>query len=330
MVGKHKDIVMINIHECVSLKPYTVFKIGGPARYFCEIQNAEALQEAVRWAKAHTTPFVVLGSGSNVLVSDNGYPGLVIRLLMRDTEKISDEVLYVAAGASMATVAHFATTCGLGGFEWAIGIPGTIGGSIVGNAGCYGSEMKDVVQTITILECPIFNFQFSINESISNDLNIENSLKIENGKLNIHETNNKDCNFSYRHSIFKDHPERIIIGAELKLFPRDSAESTALVREYSTKRTITQDIGSPCAGCIFKNPKNDKPGLSISAGQLIDAAGLKGMRVGGAMVSLKHGNFIINTGNATARDVKELISIIKSKVKSAHGVELEEEIRYIG
>src|SRR3989344_2602935 len=174
------------------------------------------------------------------------------------------------------------------------------------------------------------NFQFSINESISNDLNIENSLKIENGKLNIHETNNKDCNFSYRHSIFKDHPERIIIGAELKLFPRDSVESTALVREYSKKRTITQDIGSPCAGCIFKNPKID-PDISgsISAGQLIDAAGLKGMRVGGAMVSLKHGNFIINTGNATAGDVKQLIAYIKEKVKSAHGVELEEEIRYL-
>lgn len=294
---------MLNIHEYVSLKSYTVFKIGGPARYFCEIQNTGELQEVVQWAKARNLPFMVLGAGSNVLVSNEGYPGLVIRLLMRDMKKRSENALFVEAGASMASAAHFAVTHGLGGFEWAVGIPGTIGGSVFGNAGCYGSEMKDVIERVTILDT---------------------------STTALRHYSNTACGFFYRHSIFKKHPEWIIVGAMLKLFPRDSAESNSLVRKYSKTRAITQDIGSQCAGCIFKNFIPPDGGAQVSAGKLIDEAGLKGTKIGGAMVSLKHGNFIVNSGNATAKDVKQLVALIKEKVKSAHSIELEEEIRYIG
>ncbi|OGF74591.1 UDP-N-acetylenolpyruvoylglucosamine reductase [Candidatus Giovannonibacteria bacterium RIFCSPHIGHO2_02_FULL_46_20] len=307
------SLSMLNIREHISLRPYTVFKIGGPALYFCEIQNVEELQEATRWAEARTMPFVILGAGSNVLISDEGYSGLVIRLLMRDIEQRSDDVLHVAAGASMAAVAHFATTCGLGGFEWAIGIPGTVGGSIFGNAGCYGGEMKDVVERVNI---------FDASKAINYPPERERLERA--GKLPT-----TNCLFSYRYSIFKKHPEWIIVSATLKLVSRDPIESAALMREYGKKRATAQDIGSPCAGCIFKNFTPSDGGAKISAGQLIDAAGLKGTKVGGAMVSFKHGNFIINTGNATAEDVKQLIVLIKEKIKAVHGAELEEEIRIL-
>lgn len=294
---------MLDIHEHVSLKPYTVFKIGGAARYFCAIQNIDELQEVVGWAKTRNLPFMVLGAGSNVLVSDEGYFGLVIRLLMRDMKKESENALVVEAGVSMASAAHFSISHGLGGMEWAIGIPGTIGGSVFGNAGCFGGEMKDIIESVDVFD----------------------TLCATNCQLLT-----TNCSFSYRNSVFKEHPELIIAGATLKLSPRDSMQSTALVHEYSKMRITTQDIGSQCAGCIFKNFTPSDGGAKIPAGKLIDDAGLKGTKIGGAMVSLKHGNFIINTGGATAKDVKQLVALIKDKVKSMHGIELEEEIRYIG
>lgn len=310
MAGKYKDIIMVHIQEHVSLKPYTVFKIGGPARYFCEIQTTKELRDAMQWAKERNAPFVVLGAGSNVLVSDEGCPGLVIHMQMRGMEKIEDTILRFDAGVSMAAAVHFALSCGLGGFEWAIGIPGTIGGSVFGNAGCFGGEMKDVVESIDVFNTSTMALQHYSNTA---------------------------CNFSYRHSIFKEYPEWIIVNATLKLPPLDSAHGAALVREYGKQRVTTQDIGSQCAGCIFKNPARSDDwvtpsdgGAKIPAGQLIDEAGLKGTKVGGATVSLKHGNFIVNTGNATASDVRQLIAFIKEKVKSVYDIELEEEIRYIG
>ncbi|MEK9175317.1 MAG: UDP-N-acetylmuramate dehydrogenase [Patescibacteria group bacterium] len=295
------------IQENITLAPYTVFKIGGQARYFCEAQNLDEIREALLFAKNYNVPFFVLGAGSNILASDDGFDGLIIKMNLRNLEfRKSDflgklDFLVMAdAGVSMAQAVNFSVNQGLGGFEWAIGIPGTVGGSVFGNAGCFGLETKDIVESVNVLEVDMTN------------------------NCVIKELNNTECNFKYRHSIFKQHPEWIILGANLHLFPRGAEESKKMILEYTKKRIGLQDIGSQCAGCIFKNISPEKP-----SGLLIDQAGLKGTSVGGAMVSKKHGNYIINTGNATARDVKELVSIIKSKVKSFHGVNLEEEIRYL-
>ena len=285
----------MEIREHVLLAPYTVFKIGGPARYFCEVATVEELQEAFSWASGKSLPYVVLGAGSNVLVSDTGFSGLAIRMALREIRKEKEHDIYFGAGVSMASAVSVSIAEGRSGFEWGVGIPGTIGGSVYGNAGCFGGEMKDVVESVEVFD----------------------SQTAKNYKLST-----INCEFGYRNSIFKKHPEWIIVGASLQLVAGDSTLSRQKVLEYTKKRTASQDIGTQCAGCIFKNPAHP-------AGYLIDTAGLKGARVGAAMVSNRHANYIINTGGATARDVRALIGTIKEKVKQIHGVELEEEIRYI-
>jgi len=309
----------MQINENVTLASFTVFKIGGPARYFCEVKNKDEVAEAIRWAgnkfAGRGAPFFILGAGSNVLISDEGFPGLVIKMNLQEIkmapppalpigkeDRGKEKIIYAAAGVAMAKAVNFTIENGLSGFEWGVGIPGTIGGSVFGNAGCFGGEMKDIVESVEIFNGP--------------------NLK------------NKDCKFSYRSSIFKKHPEWIILGVTLNLKKGNPAESRKKILEYSKERISestqasgekgAQEIGAECAGCIFKNPKPD-----LSAGFLIDTAGLKGKKIGGAMVSVKHGNFIINTGGATAKDVKELIECIKTEVQKKHGVILEEEIRLI-
>ncbi len=288
--------VFMNIQENIMLSPKTVFKIGGPARYFCEVTNSEDLSQAITWAHDHHVKFFILGAGSNVLVSDDGFAGLAIKMNMRGIE-IVGSTLVAGAGVSMALATNHALQNNLSGFEWAIGIPGTIGGSVFGNAGCFGSEMKDVVQTVEVFDADSGR-QFPLHVA--------------------------DCNFRYRHSIFKENSSWIILGATLRLSPGKSEESRAKVLEYTKKRAASQDIGAQCAGCIFKNISP-----YVSAGKLIDSTGLKNLTVGGATVSPKHANYIVNNGKATAHDVRALIKLIKEKVKEKQDVELEEEIRYI-
>ena len=289
------------IKENILLAPYTVFKIGGPARFFCEVKDKEDLAEAFLLAKEKSLPVFVLGAGSNVLVSDEGFAGLVIKINFGGLNVVPTQgrdggsKIVASAGVSMARAVNFAAENNLGGFEWGVGIPGTIGGSVFGNAGCYGWEIKDVVDSVEIFD----------GESFKN-------------------LRNSECRFTYRDSIFKKHPDWIIFGATLKLAPAGPKESRAKILEYSKKRAVSQNIGSECAGCIFKNPKPD-----MAAGFLIDAAGLRGKQFGKAMVSKKHANFIINTGGATARDVRALIGLVKAEVQKKHGVLLEEEIRII-
>ena len=289
----------MNIQEHIILAPYTVFKIGGPAHYFFEAKNREEIREAVAWACKQSMPLFVLGAGSNVLVSDEGFDGLVLKINARNV-RVEGDMLIADAGASMGQAVSVAMQRGLGGLEWAIGIPGTVGGSVFGNAGCFGAETKDAIAAVDVLQYPEM-------------LCLKNS----------------DCDFSYRTSAFKRHPEWIILGAVYKLSAQDPEDIKRLIAEYSKKRTVTQDIGSKCAGCIFKNAIDPNSGSLISAGYLIDTAGMKGVSVGGAMVSPKHANFIINTGGATAHDVKQLISMIKEKIRSYHGIELHEEMRYL-
>ncbi|MDP3762544.1 MAG: UDP-N-acetylmuramate dehydrogenase [bacterium] len=287
----------MEMKENVFLKPFTVFQVGGPARFFVETRSREEIVAALKWAGEKNIPSFILGLGSNILVSDKGFPGLVIKIsggkVSRDGDLITAE-----AGAKMAEVVNFSLQNGLVGFEWAIGVPGTIGGSVRGNAGCFGSEMKDFVACADVF-----------------DAKTGRELKLSNS----------ECRFSYRQSIFKEKPEFVVLGASLRLKSGGSGAAKERLGEFVKERVQGQDIGSKTAGCVFKNPSSE-----IRAGALVDKAGLKGTRIGGAVVSDKHANFIINTGAASAEDIVMLVGLIKERVHRKFDVFLEEEIQYVG
>lgn len=311
----------IAIQEDEALAGHTVFRIGGPARFFVTADQTEDCMSALRAARSLGLPWVILGGGSNVLVSDRGFRGMVIRPT-GGAINIAGDRLRADAALPMARVVSESLASGLRGFEWAIGVPGTIGGSVRGNAGCFGSEMRDAVEAISV-----FNTHSGETEEWSAEA----------------------AEFGYRSSIFKRRPELVVTAATLRLRPGDPAEGQALVRAYTAHRTAAQDIGSQSAGCIFKNVPWDRrdidqekllarfPGLGpsgtvpgISAGFLIDRVGLKGYRIGGAKISERHGNFILNTGGATAEEVIMLIALAKERVHRTYGILLEEEIQYVG
>ncbi len=311
----------IVMEESEPLARHAVFKIGGPARFFVAAKSAKDVAAGVQLARERGAPWVMLGAGSNVLVSDQGFPGVVIhpaagRIRVTGTELIAD------AGAPMARAVAAAAQAGLTGFEWAIGVPGTIGGSVFGNAGCFGSEMQDVVSSVAV-----FNALTGATESWPGS----------------------EARFSYRDSIFKRRPELVILSATLALRPGDSASGQRLIREHTARRAEAQDIGTHSAGCMFKNipwtrrdvdperllerhpelvPFRQNP--AIPAGFLIDQVGLKGRAIGRAKVSERHGNFFLNTGGATAEEVVMLAGLAKERVHRRYGLLLEEEIRYVG
>jgi UDP-N-acetylmuramate dehydrogenase len=245
----------------------------------------------------------------------------VIHLVSGGIEVKVDEVI-VDAGVLLARLVATALAKGLSGIEWAIGIPGSLGGSIRGNAGCFGGEMKDVVETIRVYDT-------------------------KRGEEFVLPGNAAE--FGYRDSIFKRHPEWVILSATVKLFPGDTARSQALIREYATKRTAAQAIGSKSCGCIFKNIPWGRKGISkekilmrfpgmppsgtvdgIPVSYLISEAGLKGRRIGDIEVSQRHANYFVNHGNGTADEVAMLIALVKEYVHRTFGLVIEEEIQYVG
>ncbi len=287
------------IQRNIPLAPLTTFKIGGPAKYFLKVKNKNELVEAIKWAKKKNLPagkavlpYFILGGGSNILVSDKGFNGLIIELLIRDCQLLGNKIL-VGAGMSLAKLVTFSIKNGLTGLEWAVGIPGTIGGAVRGNAGALGHSISEYLEKVKILRAD-----------------------------KIIELKNKEIGFSYRQSIFKRNQD-IILEAVLALKKGKAQESKKIIKE-NIQRRITAHPAQPSAGCIFKNPKPS------SAGLLIQQCGLKGKQIGGAKISQKHANFIVNTGQAKARDVRALIALIKRKVKDRFNIELEEEIKYIG
>lgn len=309
-----------DIQENVSLRPHTVFKIGGRARFFVEVCSREDMQSALEFAKTKGLPFFMAGAGSNILVSDKGLNGLFIKNLAKNTE-IKGEEMFCESGAMMPYIADRAAKAGLSGFEWGIGVPGTVGGSVRGNAGCYGGEMKDVVRSVEVFDADNRRTRTFLNE---------------------------ECEFHYRDSVFKRNPGIVVLSATLVLKKGTEVAVRARMRELTKRRGDTQDIGAKCAGCIFKNVlwarrdinkeelirrfpalnrfENDS---AISAGFLIDEAGLKGKKIGGAQISRKHTNFFINSGDATAEDIVMLIAIAKEYVHRKFGILLEEEIQYV-
>lgn len=305
----------------VPLATHTVFNIGGTARYFYEAGSREDLIAALQWARQYALPFFILGAGSNTLVLERGFSGIVIKPAYTGMELMGNAIT-ADAGAMMPRIASFAAAHHLAGFEWAIGIPGTLGGSVRGNAGCFGKSMADVVETVLAYD----------------------AILCREKKFS-----HRDISFSYRESIFKKHPEYVILSATISLPTGRLQDIHALTREHSLRRVETQAIGEQCAGCIFKNVPWERysfdarqkilarfPALlrfknqsHIPAAFVVDELGLKGHSIGQASISKKHANFFINNGGATAHEMAMLISHCKEYVHRKTGILLEEEIQYV-
>jgi len=297
MIGKELPTIQKNI----SLAKYTTFKIGGKARYFFIAKTKKDLIKAISFAQKSKIPFFILGGGSNLLVSDKGYKGLVIKIQMTRILKKQAGTIYAEAGAKLTDSVKISLKDGLTGLEWAAGIPGaTIGGAIYSNAGAFGKSMKNIVEKVEVLDL--------------------RNLKIKNFK-------NKDCKFSYRESVFKKNKNLILISATFKLKKREKEKIKGLIEKYLKHRKTIQPLNYPSAGSVFKNPtiKNK----SLKAGELIEKCGLKGKRIGKVKVSEQHANFIVNLGGAKEKDVKKLINLIKRKVKSKFKIVLEEEVQFL-
>lgn len=299
--------ILPQIKENVLLKNYTTFKIGGPAKYFFIAKTKEDLKKAIILAKKINLPFFILGKGSNILISDKGYNGLVINFQFSNL-KFQKNKIIAGGGISLGVLVNKSIKKGLTGLEWAIGIPGTLGGAIYGNAGAFGNTIADIVKSVEVLQILGFKNQKS---------------KIKNYKFKIKKFKNKECQFSYRESVFKHKKNLIILSAELELKKAKKEEIKKKIFQYLDHRKKNQPLDFFSAGSIFKNP------LGYSAGKLIEECNLKGERIGDAQISEKHANFIVNLGKAKASDVKKLINLIKKKVKKRFKINLEEEICYL-
>ena len=278
------------------MKNHTTFRIGGPADALALPKTPEEVAEVVRFCHEHAQPYYVLGNGSNLLVSDEGYRGLVLQLYRNFNDiQVNGETITVQSGAMLAAVARTAYQTGLTGLEFASGIPGTIGGAVVMNAGAYGGEMKNVLKEVTVLT--------------------------KEGEVLVIPA--KALELGYRTSVIPKNGW-IVLGAVLQLKKGDQEQILARMEELKEQRITKQPLDLPSAGSTFKRPE------SYFAGKLIMDAGLRGFTVGGAQVSEKHCGFVVNRGNATAADVWELICEVKRRVKEMTGVELEPEVKLLG
>ena len=278
------------------MKNHTTFRIGGPADALALPKTPEEVAEVVRFCHEHAQPYYVLGNGSNLLVSDEGYRGLVLQLYRNFNDiHVNGETITVQSGAMLAAVARTAYQTGLTGLEFASGIPGTIGGAVVMNAGAYGGEMKNVLKEVTVLT--------------------------KEGEVLVIPA--KALELGYRTSVIPKNGW-IVLGAVLQLEKGDQEQILARMEELKEQRITKQPLDLPSAGSTFKRPEG------YFAGKLIMDAGLRGFTVGGAQVSEKHCGFVVNRGNATAADVWELICEVKRRVKEMTGVELEPEVKLLG
>lgn len=281
------------------MSKHTSFKVGGKADIFIKINDIQDLKYILDFTKKNNIPLTIIGNGSNVLVKDNGIRGITIYLnfddIQIDEEQNGEVIVTVGSGVKLAMLAVILQKKGIAGFEFASGIPGTIGGAIRMNAGAYGKEMKEVVENVTYMD--------------------------EEG--NKHKLENEQMDFSYRHSRFKEKQE-IIIEAQLKFQKEDAEKIKERMDEYRKARMEKQPIDMPSAGSTFKR------GTNYISAKLIDDAGLKGYKIGGAQVSEKHAGFIVNNGNATAQDILDLIDYVIKVVYEKFGKILELEVEVIG
>lgn len=323
------------IKKNILLKNYTSFKIGGPTKYFFIAKTKQDLIEIILWAKKNNLPFFILGNGSNLLVKDEGYNGIIIKIQIQDNfhvlkirnNKIKNKInlhktskiqIFCGAGMLLKDLISECVKNRVSGIEWAAGIPGTIGGAIKGNAGAFGNSMENVVKQVEVFDAK--------NEKIK-------FLK------------NRDCQFNYRNNIFKKNKNLIILSAILELKKGEIKKIKQEIKKYIDYRKKNHPLEFPSAGSVFKNYKHKImnkelikkfPKLKefnekklIPAGWLIEQSGLKGKKINNVKISEKHANFIVNLGNGKARDVKKLINLIKKKIKNKFDIKLEEEIQFV-
>lgn len=276
-----------------SLQPYTSFRIGGPAEVLVEPADLDDLCRLVAQARADRVPLFVVG-GTNLLVRDGGIRGIVVSLVkFKGIRQEPDYVLYAEGGVGMPTLIGYAVRRSLAGLEWSAGIPGTVAGCVVMNAGTRLGEMKDAVKAVRMVD----------------------------PRGRVRDIPAADIPFSYRRAHL---PRGIVAGVWLQLKPGDHDRIKKTVKDYLQYRKDTQPLTLPSAGCVFKNPPQD------SAGRLVEAAGLKGARIGDVQVSEKHANFMVNVGHARAEDVLALIRKVRAVVKKTSGVALELELKVVG
>ena len=285
-----------NIHILESMAAHTTFKVGGPADCLIEIDSEEQFINIHGYLKKLEMPFVVLGNGSNVLVSDKGYRGVVLQISKKFSDiKVEGCIVKAKAGAMLSQVARAALENSLTGFEFASGIPGTVGGAIVMNAGAYDGEMKQIVKSVKVLT--------------------------DDGE--ILELDNDTMEFGYRTSVIKSKPFTVL-EATFELRKGEALDIKTYMEELSKRRREKQPVEYPSAGSTFKRPAGH------FAGKLIMDSGLKGYRVGGAQVSEKHCGFVINEKDATASDIMQLIKDVQNIVKEHEGIDLEPEVVFLG
>ena len=309
-----KKFGKVKLNEPMS--KHTTFKLGGPAKYFISIDNTEKIVEVLNFLREENVEYVILGGGSNVLCTDKELDAVVIKVASSEIKQLENDILQVDAGCITVAVARESVRLGLTGFEWGIGVPGTIGGAVRGNAGAMGGDMKGNIEKVEIYR-----------------------------QGEILELTNEECGFAYRESIFKNNND-VVLRVWLKL-AKSNEESKDLMKkaiENIAYRNATQPQGFASSGCIFKNvivneqlitnneqmiPQEFLDKGVISAGWLVDNAGCKGLQIGKAQVSEKHANFIVNLGGATSDDVKNLIDEVKEKVYNKFKINLETEVQEI-
>jgi len=285
------------VTEDEPLATRTSFGIGGPAEFFVESGRVEAIEKMLNGCKERDIPYTLLGAGTNLLVADRGIEGLVIRVVNRD-HRIEGTRVTAGAGLKMMRLARVVADAGLRGFEFAIGVPGSVGGAVYQNAGCWGKEMREVLVEV----CGF----------------VPGAGKQKWGS--------QELQLGYRTSALREGALKgaLVVEATVQLVRGDGEEAKRLMAKLTAERNETQPIKTKNCGSVFKNPTGD------SAGRLVQAAGLKGLRQGKAVVSTLHGNFIVNEGGATARDVATLVQRIQAEVKRRFNAELEPEVELVG
>lgn len=295
---KNLNINNSNIFLNEPMKKYTSFKVGGPAECLIKVETQNEIQEVLKFVNKNKIPFTIIGNGTNILVSDNGIKGIVLKININNlkiTELNNTIEMIVGAGFKLSILAQELLKKNISGFEELSGIPGTIGGAIKMNAGAHGREFKDIVENVKVMDY----------------------------KGNIKNLNKKDLKFSYRHSIFLEE-NYIILEAKLRLEKGIKEQIKNKMDQYKNYRKEKQPIEYPSAGSTFKR------GEDFITAKLIDEAGLKGYKIGDAEVSTKHAGFIINIGNATSKDILALIEYVKNTIKEKFKKEIELEIEVIG
>ena len=285
------------VQEHASLKRYNTYRIEGTAKYLVSPNSITDLANVIKVLKENNEKFIVLGNGSNVVINDREYDGVIIKLDKLNGIDVNPKMhmAYAEAGAMLPKLAQQSIDLGLTGLEFAISIPGTIGGSVYGNAGAYNACLLDYVESVTVMD--------------------------ENYDVKVIE--HEDITYGYRYSMFKEQKNLIILGAKFYLKEGDKENSLAIIEDRRQRRVATQPLEYPSAGSVFRNPEGD------FAGRLIEFCQLKGKTIGGAQVSEKHANFIINTGNATGEDVYKLIKYVHDTVLEKTNIDLIIEQEFI-